>query len=95
MKIRTSGGVDSRSQKLENSRDQSFSSKNEQDRLYATSCSSRDPRSSSYSDREDGPGDDKLKSFLAQGQLHHTQFFSLTKNIEEIMRYEISCLLKM
>ncbi|XP_051199403.1 uncharacterized protein [Lolium perenne] len=72
METRTSGGVDSRSQKRKSSRDQSFSSKNEQDRPYARSCSSRDPRSSSYSDREDstsldredGLGDDEIEDFL-------------------------------
>ena len=65
MKARTNGHLDSRSQKRKNdSRDQSFSSKTEQDRPYDASCSSRDSRSSPYLNREDGLGDDEIEEFL-------------------------------
>jgi hypothetical protein len=66
MKTRINGRVDSTSQKRKNdSRDQSFSSKAEPDRRpYATPCSSRDSRSTSYSDREDGLGDYDIEEFL-------------------------------
>jgi hypothetical protein len=63
MKTRINGRVDSRSQKRKNDRrDQSVSSKSEQDRPYATTCSSRD--SCTYSDRVDGLGDDDIEEFL-------------------------------
>jgi hypothetical protein len=65
MKSRINGHLNSTSHKRKNdSRDQSFSSKTEQDRPYATSCSSRDSQISSYADREDGLGDDDIEEFL-------------------------------
>ncbi|CAM0909830.1 unnamed protein product [Alopecurus aequalis] len=65
MKTRTHGRVDLGSRKRKHdSRDQSFSSKSEQDRPYATSCSSRDSHNSPYSDQEDGLGDDEIEEFL-------------------------------
>jgi hypothetical protein len=46
------------------SRYQSFNSRTEQDRPYVASCLSRDLRRSSYSDLEDGLGDDELEQQL-------------------------------
>nr|XP_020157975.1 uncharacterized protein LOC109743307 isoform X1 [Aegilops tauschii subsp. strangulata] len=65
MKTRTNGRIDSRSHKRKNdSRDQSPVSKTQRDRPYGASFSSRDSHSSSYSDWEDGLGDDEIEEFL-------------------------------
>ncbi|KAE8780464.1 nucleolar protein 58 [Hordeum vulgare] len=65
MKSRTNGLNDWRSQKRKNdSRDQSPVSKIQRDRPYGASFSSRDSHSSSYSDQEDGLGDDEIEEFL-------------------------------